>query len=348
MKRVPIRKDSTHRRAAVAVATAAMLVVMLGMAALAIDVGYLYKLCGETQNTADAGALAGATVLQADDWASAYDTALDFVAQNQQGNGYLSLDDQVIEIGRWDSINQVFAALDPAEWEQGAFAVRVAAAHNDASLFFALILGTDSSDVMRDAVAVGSGPCGGIWGLEGVRVHGDVETDSYISTEEDYDPATARKNGDICSGRDVDGMGSLYVKGDIMAGFGYEVDIRGDAATITGMTSATIDGVSAPPVDPGDVVYNNSNETIGLTDRGREPFSSGWNMSIGSQDNLTLGAGTYFFDSMRIRAGGTVTTAGPTTIYVAGNIDAIGGTIVNATAKPANLTILCMGTQVTL
>jgi hypothetical protein len=56
-----------------------MLVVMLGMAALAIDVGYLYKLCGETQNTADAGALAGATVLQADDWASAYDTALDFV-----------------------------------------------------------------------------------------------------------------------------------------------------------------------------------------------------------------------------------------------------------------------------
>ncbi|MHC4066924.1 MAG: DUF7305 domain-containing protein, partial [Planctomycetota bacterium] len=113
-------------------------------------------------------------------------------------------------------------------------------------------------------------------------------------------------------------------------------------------TTATIDGVSAPPVDPGDVVYNNSNDTIGLTDGGKEPFSSGWNMSIGSQDNLTLGAGTYFFDSMRFRAGATVTVTGPTTIYVAGNIDAIGGGIVNATAKPANLTILCMGTQVTL
>jgi hypothetical protein len=325
-----------------------MLIVMLGMAALTIDVGYLYKLCGETQNTADAGALAGAAVLQSGDSTSAYDTALAFVGRNQEGNGYLSLDDQVIEIGSWDSVNQVFTALDPVDWENGAFAVRVAAAHNDASLFFAMVLGTDSSDVMRDAVAVGSGPCGGIWGLEGVKVHGNVQTDSYISTETDYDAATALKNGDICSLRDVDGMGSLYVKGDIMAGLGYEVDIRGNAAAITGMTTATIEGVSAPPPDSGDAEYNNSNETIGLTDGGLSPFSSGWNMSVGSQDNITIGAGTYFFESMRFRADATLTVTGPTTIYVTGDIDAIGGGIVNDTAKPGNLTIVSLGTKVTL
>ena len=40
-----------------------MLVVLIGFASLTIDVGYLYNVRAELQNTADAAALAGAQML---------------------------------------------------------------------------------------------------------------------------------------------------------------------------------------------------------------------------------------------------------------------------------------------
>ena len=56
----------THRRAMVAVQVAVLMIVLLGFAALAIDVGHLCALKGELQRVADAAALAGVSAF-ADD-----------------------------------------------------------------------------------------------------------------------------------------------------------------------------------------------------------------------------------------------------------------------------------------
>lgn len=345
MKRMVTLNFRLRRRGAVIVLTAISIVTLLLCASLAVDVGYICALTAEQQNTADAGSLAGAIALQQEDSESARRRALNIIARNQKSQGFLSLRDQIVEIGIWDSVSQIFTALDPTEWGNG-FAVRVRAARNGVPLFFARLIGRNTTDVWREAVAVGSRPCGGIWGLNGVRVPGNVRTDSYNSTKESYDEFTAGDEGDICSGRGIRVNGSIDINGDAMAGFGYEVDTSGQPI-ITGITTATLtQSVEPPPYDFGDVEFVNDNATIETTDLGYEPFSSGWNVDIGSYDNLTLAPGTYFFDSVTFNAAATLTVTGPTTIYMTGDFNATGDGTINTTKNPADLTIISVGSAV--
>lgn len=348
MRRLSKSNLPARRRGAVVVLTAVSLVTLLVCAALAIDVGYLCALTTEQQNTADAGSLAGAVALQEGDSTWAHLRALHVIALNQEAQGFLSLRDQIVEIGTWDFASQAFTPLDPTEWHN-AFAVRVRAARNDAPFFFAALLGKFSTDVWREAVAVGSKSCEGIWGLEGIRVPGNVRTDSYISTDGPYNALTARENGSVCSGRSVDAWGSFEINGDVMCGFGYSVDVRGTAGDITGMTtSSTTATLEIPPLDFSEVEFNNDNATIGLTDGGRNPFSSGWNLDIGEHDNLTLASGTYLFESMRFQAAGSLTFSGPATIYLTGDLDLTAEGSINSTSNPADCTIISSGSTIVM
>jgi hypothetical protein len=65
-----------------------------------------------------------------------------------------------------------------------------------------------------------------------------------------------------------------------------------------------------------------------------------------NSDNLTIGAGTYYFDSISLSGGATITLTGAATFYVAGNIDASGGSLLNASAEPGNLSIISLGASV--
>ena len=60
-----IRLARGHKGATLVFVAIAM-VMLLGFAALAVDLGYLYVVRGELQNAADSGALAGAQVLYND------------------------------------------------------------------------------------------------------------------------------------------------------------------------------------------------------------------------------------------------------------------------------------------
>lgn len=337
------------RRGTVIVLTAVAMVTLLLCATFAIDVGYICALTAEQQNNADAAALSGAIALQDELSESVIEHVRDVLARNQQSQGYLSLDDQIIEVGWWDSVNLAFYPLDSSEWAKRAFAVRVRALRSGARLFFAPLLGRSQTDVSREAVAIGSRACRGIWGIEGVRIPGNVVTDSYnYDPTQPYAPENAGAEGDVCSGQGVRAMGSFEINGDVMTGLGYEVDVSGSAGAITGITTSSMQGMTAPTVDLGDAATNNDNATIGLTDRGLSPFTSGWNMVVRSQDNLTLQAGTYYLDSITMRAGASVTITGPTTIYVTGDINATGTGFVNTTQDPHDLSIICLATSVEL
>lgn len=344
MKRRGQPKSTWKRRGVVIALTAICLITLLLCAALAVDVGYICALTTEQQNNADAGALAGAVALQEGDSISVIDRVREIIARNQQPQGYLSLDDQIIEIGWWHPVDQTFAVLDVVDWEARAYAVRVRAFRNNAPLFFAALMGKTSTDVSREAVTLGSGQCRGIWGVEGVTIPGNVLVDSYNSTGGLFDPVSAGDEGDVCSGRGIDGMGSVEVYGDMMTGLGYWPTIAGDAGVFSsGVTTSAIDGMTAPYVEVPE----------GLVSQGH--------LVLNANDNLTLEPGTYLYDSITLRAKASITVTGPTTIYVAsfsetqgkvavsqGDIEATGKGFINTTQDPHNLTLIILGDEVIL
>jgi len=337
------RHRSSRRRAAVAALTAVTLVVLLIFASFAVDLGWVRAVCGDMQHTADAGALAGASALMqsdGEDTDSANDRAVEIIERMLNSQGFEAMADQIIEIGTWDFKSREFTAA--SETTKKSFAVRVVGVRNKTPLFFAAIMGKYNTDVTREAVALGSGPCGGIWGLEGVRA-GSINTDSYFSSEGPYSEDTARENGDICSGRNITTSGSFDVHGDVMPGFGFGLTVNGSSGEITGYTTSHRGGLPSVPVDIEEAKYTNDNGSIALTDQGKSPYRSPGHMALQSGDNLTLAGGTYYFESMRLTGGSTLTTTGPTTIYIAGDVDLVGGVVVNQTQSPHDLTIMSAG-----
>ena len=77
-----------------------------------------------------------------------------------------------------------------------ADAVRVVGVRFGIPLFFAVIMGNTHTDVSREAIAQFSPACGGIWGLQGIDVPGNIVTDSYDSIDGPYSVATGGEEGD--------------------------------------------------------------------------------------------------------------------------------------------------------
>ena len=73
-----------EERGAVAIVVALLLVVILGFAALVIDLGWLFVVNSEIQNGADAGALAGVVELALNDTSAAENTALRYATDLAQ------------------------------------------------------------------------------------------------------------------------------------------------------------------------------------------------------------------------------------------------------------------------
>jgi hypothetical protein len=321
------------------------MITILIFGALAIDVGHICAVAGEMQHTADGASLAGASAIRDENPGEVQARALEIISAMQKSQGFHSLEDQVIEVGTWNSITGEFTPLA----ESGAtrpFAVRVVSHRSETQYFFAPIIGHYSADVFREAVALGSGPCTGVWGLEGLKA-GSIRTDSYDATDGPYDPATAGEDGDLCSGAELTIQGSYELHGDAMAGFGHEVTVNGGSGMMTGLTSSNYLDITPPEVDFGNVTTANDNPTIGPTDGGSSPWKGdGYHLNVTGNETLTLGAGTYYFDSIKLSGGAAVILTGPTKIYVSGTIDATGGTFVNEGKTPGDFEIICSGPDV--
>jgi hypothetical protein len=114
MKSKPLLRRLRDQKGATIVVVALVLVVLIGFAALAVDLAYLYVIRGELQNAADSGALAGAQVLyttvplgvQVNPGAN--QTALDLVSANYSEQSTVSV--KSIERGHWSFTNRTFTA----------------------------------------------------------------------------------------------------------------------------------------------------------------------------------------------------------------------------------------------
>ncbi len=163
-------------RGAVAILVALLLVIFVGMGALAVDVGYLMVNRGELQNVADAAALAAARQLGVLYEGMTFTQQQSYVAggtdeslikgaatgvaySNQAGGVNIAIDQEEILIGTWDSRRSPDPFMQTSSQPD---AVRVIARrdqqiNNPVSLFFARVFGIQSAPVSAVATAALTG-----------------------------------------------------------------------------------------------------------------------------------------------------------------------------------------------
>ena len=154
-----------ERRGAVAIIVALIMVILIGFAALAVDVGYLYATRNELQNIADGAALAAAGELgkQLSNYEPYYEKAIKDAAkeigEKNQAGGKADIDimDSEVKIGRWKdpdlNSNGLFETSDSPNAVQ-VTARRGGGSENEAvGTFFGGILGIHKVDVSARATA---------------------------------------------------------------------------------------------------------------------------------------------------------------------------------------------------
>ncbi len=139
-------------------------VVIMGFAALSIDVGAMYNAKAELQRTADAAALAAAASLsdysQGDPLQTATETALEYAAKNTILGESVALDPNVdIQFGRanFDDVSNTYT-FTPSNIVPDAIRIQVrrtADSPNGAlPLYFAGVLGKSYTDISAEAIAI--------------------------------------------------------------------------------------------------------------------------------------------------------------------------------------------------
>ena len=342
----PIRhKMRSHRRSAVvAVQVGVVMIVLLGFAALAVDVGYVFDMHGAMQAAVDSSSLSGAAAL-VNGQGAAKAEAKEYAGKNYVSRTALAPNEVTVITGLWEGLTDTFIPL-PDGTSQIPNAVRVIGQRENISLLFANVFGRADTDISRRATAIqGAGKCLGIWGLEGITADGDIITDSFDYRVGAYGGNNIRPNGDICSCTGIELNGGVSIRGDAIYGEDYSLDIFGNSYEIWGLVDDQNCTFPVPTIDMIQASLVNDNLTIGLTTKGNDPFDGDpWNLYVTGNDSLTLAPGTYYFDSLLIDGQAWLGISGPTELYVAGDVIATGGGILNPTQIPENLKIYSTGT----
>ncbi len=128
-----------------------MVLLGIGFASLAIDMGYLYYLRGKVQTTADAAALAGAG--QIPNMSDIREEAISLARQNlpEDENGEV-VTEANITMGNWNSATRIFTPSGDPTNAVRVVAQRTADNDNAVELFFAQILGFDEMDIETSAI----------------------------------------------------------------------------------------------------------------------------------------------------------------------------------------------------
>ena len=143
------RRRPSDRRGAILVLSALLLVVLVGMAAFAVDLGYICVVRNQLQVAADSAAMAAAGELNTGQ-TNARNAAKLYAGANIAGGPteFVSLSDSDITFGLWDSTARTFTPT-----ESGSNSLKIVA-HKTQPLFFGRVLGVNSVDLQATAVAL--------------------------------------------------------------------------------------------------------------------------------------------------------------------------------------------------
>ena len=160
------RHPERGQRGAVLVVVALLLVVLIGFSSLVFDMGQLYTVRGELQNTTDSASLAGAIMINPDNLEPARNEAKKYAAMHRSDfRRSDEIPDDDIEFGHWDGSQFLSYGTNPAPDPDlpilNAVRVRDRRAEstgNPVLLRLAPVIGHNQADVTAEAVAVGGGP----------------------------------------------------------------------------------------------------------------------------------------------------------------------------------------------
>lgn len=156
--------DLSHRRAVVAIQVAVFAVILVGFAALTLDIGALYNTRSDLQRTADAAALAAAARLSQYEDGSPIDlarqVAQEFTEKNKVFGHSMTLDpNSDVTFGRanYDASNNTYSFV-PTELMPDAVEVRVRhtsdSVNGSVSLYFARVFGITETQMSASALAI--------------------------------------------------------------------------------------------------------------------------------------------------------------------------------------------------
>lgn len=167
------RSARPNRRGQSIVLVGVMLAGLLGIMALAIDIGYLLQVRSRLQGMADASALAAAQELPSETGAKA--KAIEYATQNDADHGTIVAAGEVV-VGNWDGLG----VFDPGGLPTNAVRVvarRTSERNNSVALFFAKALGITATNVSAWATATAGGGNAG----------GEIEDNQFIIDAEMID-----------------------------------------------------------------------------------------------------------------------------------------------------------------
>jgi len=244
------------RRGFALIYAAIIIIVLVGVAAFAVDLGRGHMAKTELQATADAAARAAVWRVPDRKYAASDSTSVRSVAAtvagaNKAAGTAVALDKaNDVTIGYWSLTQRTFTSAVSNDDLARANAVKVVPARTTAkgtaiAHYFAPAIGTDTStDVSASAVAMifGSNAATGHgWGLFGkqfVTVTGTLKTDSYDPSKGPYGGTNVDAGGGVASN------GPIAVKGSSGEIHG---DVRAGAETST--VKAIADNPTAWPID---------------------------------------------------------------------------------------------------
>jgi Flp pilus assembly protein TadG len=143
-------KIDVRRKGVVLVFVAIVLVCVIGIIALALDIGYLYNVKADLQVAADAAALAGAGGLCISQ-AEARARAIDIAKKNYANGMPVVLQNSDVKLGLWDSVTGFTAVNSPTVTPN---AVKVDANLVSVKTIFASAIGIKSVPIGASAIAV--------------------------------------------------------------------------------------------------------------------------------------------------------------------------------------------------
>ncbi len=248
---------------------AILMVVLLGMAALAVDVGMLDNAKAQAQNAADSGALAGAgsLIMTPNDSTTATAVAETFAEQ------HVIVKDSVVIVPIED------IQVDLANSRVTVTARRILARNNAVPTFFARVLGFDLVDVEATAVAevgpAGSAACLKPWAIPDAYDDLVAPPDEFTNPG-DYYESGVTSYGTTYRGPDMDWGLQLTLKhsspGDAITPgqfFPIDLPLPGDGPIVGGdKYRENIATCNTQIVQVGDILLTENGNMIGPTQQG--------------------------------------------------------------------------------
>ena len=299
---------SAHRRGTITILTAVLSIVLLGMVAFAVDIGYVLSSREELQRTADAAAMAAAWefIDQLSDGASAADAQLTarseanvYSQANAVGNVGPHLDLNTCNASNGDLVfgyindfsdpNAAFDLTQPDRFNAVRVKVRRDETLNgELPLFFARIFGHNSQAVEASATAALARdikgfeiPSDGSW-IEILPITLDYETwidwQNGVVGSDDY--CYSKANGSVSCGGDGKLEVNLYPQGTGSPGNRGMVDIGSSNNSTNDIARQVLYGVS-----PEDLAYHGG--VLEFDECGKLYLNGDTGISAGVKDELT-------------------------------------------------------------